>query len=410
MRLIKEELRANTVALTVSLCSAILFAALLFRFNNIIVVLSRLLNILLPLILGAVLAMLLSPVMHGIGRLIGRILCRKKDRSTLANALSLVLTFIFLALFLVGVVSFVMPQVLSSVISLMVKAENYLRSNAGKINDVLNRFGLMEIDITSVLGTWESMAGKVLQYSSKAVMGIVNFSVGLGTRLAGLLMSVVLSGYLLTNSGRFAAQGKKTAYALLKEEKAEKLIYWMRRSHAIFSGYITGKILDSLIIGVLCYLGMLIFRLDYPLLISVTVCVTNVLPYFGPIIGGAIGCLILLIINPIQALWFFLFVLVLQQIDGNFIGPLIVGDSVGMSSFWIMLAIMIGGGLWGLYGMLVSIPLFALVYAMVKASLEVRLNAKGMPVETEAYITRPEEVKEKMQSKRKEIKRKFRKS
>jgi len=183
---------------------------------------------------------------------------------------------------------------------------------------------------------------------------------------------------------------KKLCYSFLKNETCETLIYWTRRANKIFAGFISGKILDSMIIGLLCYFLMLIFKFEYPLLISVIIGVTNILPFFGPFIGAIPSILILLLVNPYSALGFAILILVLQQLDGNIIGPLILGDYVGVSPFWIMLSIVIGGGLFGFVGMLVSVPLFALVYAIMRTVAEVRLRKKNMPTETNDYIAAPE--------------------
>jgi predicted PurR-regulated permease PerM len=147
-----------------------------------------------------------------------------------------------------------------------------------------------------------------------------------------------------------------------------------------------------MIIGIICYICMLLFRIEYPLLISVIVGFTNIVPFFGPLIGAIPCVLILLLINPLSALWFVVFILILQQIDGNVIGPFIMGDYVGLSPFFIMLAIMVGGGLFGFPGMLLGVPVFALVYAMVKATTETRLRAHGLPTQSSAYEGAPENI------------------
>ena len=157
------------------------------------------------------------------------------------------------------------------------------------------------------------------------------------------------------------AQFKKITYAFVPKETSESLIYWTRRASRIFSGFLSGKIIDSIIIGCLCYLGMLIFNIEYPLLISVIVGITNILPFFGPFIGAIPSILILLIVNPYSALWFGVFIVILQQIDGNIIGPLILGDSVGIEPLWIMISIVIGGGLFGFAGMLRLFHMFAFI-------------------------------------------------
>ena len=208
-----------------------------------------------------------------------------------------------------------------------------------------------------------------------------------------MFVGMIAAFYLLMDKEKFSSQIKKLCYGLFKPKTCEILIYWTRRAHKIFSGFITGKILDSMIIGMFCYAGMVLFRIEYPLLISVIVGVTNIIPFFGPFIGAIPSVLILLIVNPLSALWFLVFILILQQIDGNVIGPFILGDYVGLSPFWIMLAIMVGSGLFGFAGMLLSVPLFALVYAIVRATVEARLKAHNLPTKSAFYVGAPENLR-----------------
>ena len=207
-----------------------------------------------------------------------------------------------------------------------------------------------------------------------------------------LFVGLITAFYLLMDKERFCNQSKKICYATMRRETCESLIYWTRHASHIFAGFISGKILDSIIIGVLCYLGMLLFKMEYALLISVIVGVTNIIPFFGPFIGAVPSILILLIVNPYSALWFAVFILVLQQLDGNVIGPLILGDYVGISPLWIMISIVIGGGLFGFVGMLLSVPVFALIYAIIKALLENRLKKRGLPVHSSCYADAPEKL------------------
>ena len=231
-----------------------------------------------------------------------------------------------------------------------------------------------------------------MNYTSVLVNNLMAISSSIYTLVFQLLVGMIAAFYLLMDRERYCAQVKKLCYSLFKPSTCETLIYWARRAHKIFSGFITGKILDSLIIGIICYVCMLLFRIEYPLLISVIVGFTNIVPFFGPLIG-AIPCLvILLLINPLSALWFLIFILILQQLDGNVIGPFIMGDYVGLSPFFIMLAIMVGGGLFGFPGMLLGVPVFALVYAAVKAGTEARLKAQNLPTESAAYEGAPENL------------------
>ena len=172
----------------------------------------------------------------------------------------------------------------------------------------------------------------------------------------------------------------------------------MRRSNQIFSGFISGKIFDSIIMGVLCYIFMRLFKMEYPELVSCIFGITNIVPFFGPIMGGVIGTLLLLIVNPTTAIWFALLALILQQVDGNIIGPHILGTSIGLSAFWIMLAILVGGGIFGFAGMLLSAPVFAIIYALMRALVNFRIQKRGLPLDSGAYRNAPDSLREHLKS------------
>ena len=183
------------------------------------------------------------------------------------------------------------------------------------------------------------------------------------------------------------AQLKKALYAILKKETAQNLVRFARESHKIFSGFVNGKLLDSLIIGILCFIGMSIIGFEFTMLISFIVCCTNVIPFFGPFLGAIPSILILLMVNPWQALWFAIFVFVLQQLDGNVIGPKILGDSTGLPALWVMFAILVGGGIFGIIGMFIGVPLFSVLYTLVKEYVEERLDQKQINKETSHYMS-----------------------
>ena len=183
------------------------------------------------------------------------------------------------------------------------------------------------------------------------------------------------------------AQAKKVVVALCKEQTADHIFDLGRRTHQIFSGFIIGKILDSMIIGILCYLGMLVLKLPYPALVATVVGVTNVIPFFGPFIGAIPPTFLILLVNPLKAVYFAIFVLALQQLDGNVIGPRILGDTIGISGFWVLVSITVAGGLFGFTGMLLGVPVFAVIYMLVNDFVVYKLKKKGKPVETPNYFS-----------------------
>ncbi|HOO28395.1 MAG TPA: AI-2E family transporter, partial [Lachnospiraceae bacterium] len=192
--------------------------------------------------------------------------------------------------------------------------------------------------------------------------------------------------YLLASKELFCAQAKKLSYALLREERANNLINNMRFANKTFGGFLVGKILDSLIIGIICFVGTSILKIPYALLISVIVGVTNMIPFFGPYLGAIPCAIILIMINPMKCLIFLIFILILQQFDGNILGPKILGNSTGLSSFWVIFAITIFGGLLGILGMFIGVPLFAVIYSAIKTFVNQRLIKKQLPADTTFYM------------------------
>ena len=214
------------------------------------------------------------------------------------------------------------------------------------------------------LDTWvkETLLPSMQSILSGAAVGVMSFVAFLKNLVIGLIVSV----YLLASRKKFGQQGKLILYSLVKRRWADLFLEEICYADKMFGGFINGKILDSAIIGVLCYIACLIFKFPSALLVSVIIGVTNVIPFFGPFIGAIPATLLILIQNPIKALWFVLFVLVLQQVDGNIIGPKILGNTTGLSSFWVLFAILLFGGLWGFVGMIIGVPLFAVIYDVIK--------------------------------------------
>ena len=203
--------------------------------------------------------------------------------------------------------------------------------------------------------------------------------------ILNILIGFVASVYMLLSKDTFHAQLKKMAVAFFPEARCDRLLDVCRRTNKIFSGFIVGKLIDSLIIGVLCYFGMLILKLPYPVLIATIIGVTNIIPFFGPIFGLVPSALLILLINPWQCLYFVIFVLCLQQFDGNILGPHILGDSVGLSSFWILVSITVAGGIFGFSGMVLGVPNFAVFYSLFSDLVNRRLIQKGKTLKTMRY-------------------------
>lgn len=201
-----------------------------------------------------------------------------------------------------------------------------------------------------------------------------------------LLIGFIISIYLLASKELFAAQAKKIIYAICSVESANRFISNVRFAHKTFGGFFVGKILDSIIIGIICFVITSILGMPFCVLISVIIGVTNIIPFFGPFLGAIPSILLILFVDPLKAVYFAIFVIILQQVDGNIIGPKILGSSTGLSSFWVIFSITFFGGIWGILGMIVGVPIFAILFAFMKSLIETRLSARNLSPETKKYL------------------------
>ena len=390
--LIPQDMRGKTLSNLIVVCAGVVLTIALLHLGALWGALMKVIHAIMPFLVGFVIAFLLLPIVNRMEALFNKVLFHRKPHPKLSRVLSTVIAYIVLLALLSGFFAILVPQLITSVKSILSYIANFISSNRETINQLLVKYEFLSIEGEKLVIAWENVVSQLMNYTSLLVDNLMAISSSIYTIVFQLFVGMIAAFYLLMDREKYCAQVKKLCYSLFKPSTCETLIYWTRRAHKIFSGFIIGKILDSMIIGVICYVCMLLFRIEYPLLISVIVGFTNIVPFFGPLIGAIPSALILLLINPLSALWFLVFILILQQIDGNVIGPFIMGDYVGLSPFFIMLAIMIGSGLFGFAGMLLSVPVFALIYAIVKASTEARLRARSLPTESSAYEKAPENL------------------
>ena len=350
---------------------SILFFFLIYRFQGFGDAISKLTGILMPFIYGAVIAYLLKPVCNCVENFLRRLLPEKMG--TAANMLAVTISLLFGILVVYALIMMIVPQLITSVTTLYYTARNNLNdfvdwashqeiiaSNQKLLDFIETSYDNLQDTLDNIVRT--KLVPSMQSLLSGAALGVMSFVTFLKNIVIGLIVSV----YLLASRKKFGQQGKLILYSLVKPRWANLIMEEIRYADRMFGGFINGKILDSAIIGVLCYIACLIFKFPSALLVSVIIGVTNVIPFFGPFIGAIPATLLILIQNPIKALWFVLFVLVLQQLDGNIIGPKILGNTTGLSSFWVLFAILLFGGLWGFVGMIVGVPLFAVIYDVIK--------------------------------------------
>lgn len=372
---------------------AILFAAFIYYFDQVWGFISKLASLASPFFIGFGIAFLLVPVQRRIERLFRRFVFRKGGHARAMRVLSTLLSVLFLVTIVYVFLMIMLPQVINSIKSIVGYVSNFLSSNRAQLDQILLRYDFLSFDGDELVVAWENIVSSQIKNITMLLDNLVLISRAIVNFLYELLVGLITAFYILMDKDRLAAQIKKIGYSLMRRDRIEELIFWTRRANHIFAGFISGKIVDSAIIGLICYFGMLIFGMEYPMLISIIIGITNLIPFFGPFIGWAPCALILLLVNPMSALWFSVFILFLQQLDGNVIGPHILGDSVGVSALSIMIAIVIGSGLFGFTGMVLSVPVYALGYAFVRTLIYSRLKKRGLPTDTEEYVHAPENLK-----------------
>lgn len=359
--------------LTMSLFGAISLSVILFfliyRISGIGDAFKNLAEILAPFVYGGVVAYLLRPMCNLYERCFQSILPYKQKN--LANGIAVGLSLISGIFIVYMLIIMIAPQLYHSILSLWEslpdKVNDFLvwaRATFGEDEQMLHLFNDAYNTLYQELDKWAE--NTLVPYVTNIVSGVGSSVVKILLFLYNLLIGLIVSCYLLASRKKFARQGVLIVRSALKPHWADLFLEEVAFIDRMFGGFIDGKIVDSGIIGVICYVGCLIFKFPNPLLISAIVGVTNVIPFFGPIIGGVPATLLIMIEDPIKGLWFILFVLALQQLDGNVIGPAILGDRTGLSSFWVLFSIILFGDLWGIFGMVVAVPLFAVFYDTVK--------------------------------------------
>lgn len=355
----------------------------------------KLLGILSPFIYGFVMAYLLMPVFNGLYKRIQPPLSRRlKNGTRIAKGLCSILTLL-IGIAVVGILLWmVLPQLVVSVFSLLESMDTYLNEISGWVAALLKDNPVIERNFLQLYGEFSQQIINWVQ--NIALPQLVELMTGVVTTVSVLFdifIGIIIALYILNSKDTFCAQAKKMTYSMFSIERANRIMGRVAYVHRVFGGFITGKLIDSLIIGVLCFIGlrMLIgFGLmtmdqSFALLISVIIGVTNIIPFFGPFIGAIPSTILIMVISPIQAVYFVLFILALQQFDGNILGPKILGNSTGLSSFWVMFAILLFGGVFGFVGMAVGVPLFAVLYSAVTEVVCSLLKKKGLSVDTNDY-------------------------
>ncbi len=383
----------NTIAVYALLviCAAILFYLITSRLEITVTFLTKIRDLLLPFAYAFSIAYLLNPLVKWLERRVFFFINKKKPRQKMVRLLSVIVAYLLLFSVIALSMTIIIPQMVSN-ITVISRNFNGYYNNAEKLaRELLLNIGLSADVVQKQIDSVGQYLTTLFDQSANLIADALPYLYGITrsftTAILNIFIGVVASIYVLMSKERIFAMTKKMMYAIFNEDFANRTIDITRSSNRIFSGFISGKIIDSLIVGVICFIGMVIFQFPYALLISVIIGVSNIIPYFGPIVGAVPSILIILVINPMQGLGFAIFILILQQFDGNILGPRILGDSTGLSPLWVMFAIIVGGGLFGVMGMFVGVPVFSVLYMLTKQYLNSRLANKGMSIRTADYAS-----------------------
>ena len=391
----KKYLYWGVTAFCVIACSILFYMALAYL-PVIGTALKSLARILSPFIWGLIITYLLAPLYKGLyqgfflpltEKLSGK---KKKTSPKLAKALSVLLSIIVFLAMITALVYLIIPQLYSSVETIVNNSPGYIDklsewskntlANYPELRDfVIEKFE----EINTNLFTWvrDTILPGLGSFVSNITAGVYYFL----RAVYNIVIGIIVSAYLLSNMESASARAKRLCYCVFGVEWAEKIRRAIRFTDRTFMGFINGKLLDSAIIGLICYIICAILKMPYALLVSVIIGVTNIIPFFGPLIGAIPSAFIILLVDPLKALIFVIFIIILQQVDGNIIGPKILGSSIGINGFWVMFSIILGAGLFSFWGMLLGVPVFVVIYTGITILVERKLKKRSLPVDPDDY-------------------------
>ncbi len=378
-------------------CIIVIFYLFIGKISILFHLIGRLLKAMSAIIIGFIIAFLLNPIVNRLRmrfrETFGKLM--KNSTQNRINKLSDVLAVILAMLFFLAMIAsfcwILIPALYESINKLYENIDLYsnnLEKFANKLardnENIVNIFNTYMGDIEENL---KSILQKRLLPNMDSIVKAISSGIVGGLKfILNFVIGIIAAVYLLISKDTFSAQGKKIIYAVFNRERGNKILNALDFTDAVFSGFINGKIVDSIIIGFICFIFCKIVDMPYAVLISVIIGVTNIIPFFGPFIGAIPSAILVLVESPKMCLVFIIFIIVLQQVDGNIIGPLILGDSIGLSSFWVLFAIIVGGNLFGFAGMVLGVPTFACVYALLTLLLRDGLNKNGLANDTQYFV------------------------
>ena len=403
LNLEEKNVKWGLTAFLVILCGILIFFAV-YRFTAVQKLVGVITGILAPFIYGLVMAYLLCPIYNFTVRSVYDLMNRGKRKFStalpIAKGVGTVVALAVLFIVVTGILWMIIPGLVDSIVKIIDILPSSMNQLMHWADLKLQNFPIAQTRIDSWINHFTENAiqfvtEKVLPEYTTIATSVSAGLLGVFTALKNIFVAIIICAYFLNSKDLFAAQSKKVIVAFFSEHTAKEILDGASFTNKTFGGFINGKIIDSLIIGLLCFVCMTIFGWEYTLLISCIVGITNIIPFFGPFIGAIPSALLLLMVDPHQCLWFLVFILALQQFDGNILGPKILGDSTGLASFWVLFAVLVGGGLFGFIGMVIGIPVFAVIYAYATRGINRRLEKRGFSTNISDYMIDSYRVKKK---------------
>lgn len=381
---IKSYFTDSAVKNTITLCAAVRFYLALNNIPTIKAVFSNAVSIISPFIYAFAVAFILNRPMMWFERTLFK---DKKKKRILSVAVTFTIAISLISVLMV----LVLPQIGLSIAYLVEAMPGFIQSVSQTAVEVMEQIHLNSRLSHQVQEMWNNIGTGIMDFTVSVLPGVVNVSIGIGNAVIKSIMSTIIAIYMLASKDRLKFQIKKFFYAYFSKNFAEETFELGRMSNTIFSDFIIGKMIDSTIIGIIAFIGMLFIYPDYAVLIAIIIGVTNMIPFFGPFIGAIPSIFILLILSHFAAFVFLIFIIVLQQIDGNIIGPKVLGSSLGLSPLWILVGIIVGNGAMGFLGMIIGVPTFAVIYNLVSCNTKKKLEEKDIVADYENYTINPRE-------------------
>ncbi len=369
------------------ICTSILFYFFVSQIGSYSTKINYFISIMNPFIIGFALAYLLNFVLKFYEeKMLVKINSFNKLKKSTKRLIGILFTYLTFLIFIYLCIHFVLPQLMESIVGIINQVPKYVKEadnlsknlmNDLEINSQVAKFAQEKLN--EIIERVITIIGQIFPLLADTIMKLLS-------SVWNIVLGLIVSVYLLIDKEKFYAISKKITCALFSKKTADRIFELTHRSNNTFGRFLSGKIIDSFIIGIISFILFTIAKMPYVVLISVIIGVTNIIPFFGPFIG-AIPCFILILFeSPMKSIIFLILIFLIQQLDGNIIGPKILGDSIGISAFWILFSILIFGDLFGFVGMIIGVPLFAVIYSIIKENIEYKLKEKNMPTETKDYM------------------------